>query len=76
MLRNCKEINMIIFLAIRRLLNEKIGCSLLLSRAYIIIQLLYYIDSDKFHANLFIQLSLVNRTKFCFFQFKFRKISN
>ena len=56
--------------------GKKIGCSLLLSKASIIQHLLYYTDSDTTHINPFIQLSLANKTKFCFIPFHYIKISN
>ena len=55
--------------------GKKIGCSLLLSKASIIEHLLYYTDSDTSHANPFIQLSLANKTKFCFIPFNYIKSS-
>ena len=59
--------------------GKRIGCSLLLSKATIIQHLLFYTDSDTTHANPFIQLSLANKTKFCFFQYapiKFSELEN
>ena len=55
--------------------GNKIGCSLLLSNSSIIQHLLYYTDSDTTHINPFIQLSLADKTKFCFFKFNFMKKS-
>ena len=56
--------------------GKKIGCSLLFSKASIIHHLLYYTDSDTSHANPFIQLSIANKTKFCFIPFNYAKPSN
>ena len=56
--------------------GQKIGCSLLLSKASIIEHLLYYTDSDTSHANPLIQLSLATQTKFCFIPFNFLESSS
>ena len=56
--------------------GKKIGCSVLLSKAFIIEHLLYYTDSDTSHVNPFIQLSLATQTKFGFFPFKYIKSLN
>ena len=53
--------------------GQKIGCSLLLSKASIIQHLLFYTDSDTTHANPFIQLSLADETKFCFIELSSNK---
>ena len=56
--------------------GKKIGCSLLLSKAFIIEHLLYYTDSDTSHVNPFIQLSLATQTKFDFIPFNHIKSIN
>ena len=55
--------------------GDKIGCSLLLCNSSIIQHLLYYTDSDTTHINPFIQLSLADKTKFCFYKFYYIKES-
>ena len=53
--------------------GNKIGCSILLSKASIIQHLLYYTNADTTHVNPFIQLSLANKTKFGFIPFNYLK---
>ena len=38
-------------------------------------EIIYYTDSDTFHVNPFIQLSLATQTKFCFIKFNYLKSS-
>ena len=49
--------------------DNKIGCSLLLSKSSVIQHLLYHTNSDTTHLNPFIQLSISKQTKFIFMQF-------
>lgn len=65
-----------VFGGIQYIKGKKIGFSILLSKASIIENLLYYTDSDTTHANPFIQMSVGNRTKFNFLPFKDTKLSN
>jgi len=56
--------------------GNKIGCSILLSKASVIQHLLYNTDSDTTHINPFIQLSLATQTTFIFIPFKKIKASS
>ena len=55
--------------------GNKIGCSLLFSKASIIEHLLFYTDSDTTHINPFIQLSFAIKTRFRFIHFNYVKTS-